>query len=122
MDKPPTAQASQSSWSEQEELLLLEALELHGDTWDAVSQHVGTKSTLECLQHFLTMPIEEDLWQEATGQLQGSSTPEPGRLPTGENDVAWDDIIPFADTANPVMAQVALLQHAVGPKVAAAAA
>ena len=73
------------------------------------------------------MPIEEELWQEATRKLPSSSPPlsEQGggrRLPPGEADAEWDDIIPFSDSNNPVMSQVAFLASVVAPKVGAAAA
>lgn len=101
----------------------MEGLELHGDTWDAVAQHVGTKSTLECLQHFLTMPIEEDLWQEAVGKrFDATARAATGELPAGDDDSDWDDVIPFADASNPVMLQVATLSQIISPKVASAAA
>ena len=31
-------------WSDQETLLLLEALELYGDSWGQISEHVGNRS------------------------------------------------------------------------------
>lgn len=38
------SQADAAGWTLQEHLLLLEGLELHGDDWAAVSEHVGSKS------------------------------------------------------------------------------
>ncbi|KOB77929.1 Uncharacterized protein OBRU01_01454 [Operophtera brumata] len=46
-------------WTEQETLLLLEALELHRDDWNRVAAHVGTRTHDECILHFLRLPIEE---------------------------------------------------------------
>lgn len=37
-------QLDESGWSGVENLLLLEALELFGDNWAQVAEHVGTKS------------------------------------------------------------------------------
>ncbi|KPJ21061.1 SWI/SNF and RSC complexes subunit ssr2 [Papilio machaon] len=52
-------------WTEQETLLLLEALELHRDDWNRVAAHVGTRTHDECILHFLRLPIEEPYLQDA---------------------------------------------------------
>jgi SWI/SNF related-matrix-associated actin-dependent regulator of chromatin subfamily C len=57
---PSSATTSASGWSDQETLLLLEALELHGDHWVKIAEHVGSKSRLDCVLHFLQLPIEEE--------------------------------------------------------------
>ena len=44
----------------QETLLLLEGLEMYSDKWTEVAEHVGTKSALDCVLHFLQLPIQED--------------------------------------------------------------
>lgn len=36
----------QGTWSQQETLLLLEGLEMFGDDWTEVADHVGTKSAV----------------------------------------------------------------------------
>eukprot|EP00172_Hildenbrandia_rubra_P003933 Plantae.Rhodophyta-Hildenbrandia_rubra.ctg7016.p1 GENE.Plantae.Rhodophyta-Hildenbrandia_rubra.ctg7016~~Plantae.Rhodophyta-Hildenbrandia_rubra.ctg7016.p1 ORF type:complete len:1342 (-),score=247.02 Plantae.Rhodophyta-Hildenbrandia_rubra.ctg7016:1979-6004(-) len=46
-------------WTESETLLLLEALEMYGDYWEKVSEHVGSKAPLECVEQFLKLPIED---------------------------------------------------------------
>lgn len=46
-------------WTEQETLLLLEALELYRDDWNKVCEHVGTRTQDECILHFLRLPIED---------------------------------------------------------------
>ena len=40
----PVAQESPGDWSDQETLLLLEGLELYGDNWAEIAEHVGTRS------------------------------------------------------------------------------
>ena len=81
---------------------------------------MGTRSTLECLQHFLSLPIEEDLWTDATAkrargkQSNGANDPATKDsavaagfgVPGGEADSDWDEVIPSAGAGNPVMAQV----------------
>lgn len=47
------------NWGSDEELLLLEAVEIYGPgNWAAVSEHVGTKSTEECLSHYHQIYIQ----------------------------------------------------------------
>lgn len=65
-----SAKPSASGWSEQEELLLLEGIQIHGDMWTRVAEHVGTKNRLDCLLHFLEFSINEDCvaaLQKSTG-------------------------------------------------------
>ncbi|WOK92280.1 hypothetical protein Cni_G00971 [Canna indica] len=50
---------SGGSWSDQETLLLLEALELFGENWNEIAEHVATKTKAQCILHFLQMPIED---------------------------------------------------------------
>jgi hypothetical protein len=38
------AQENPQEWSDQETLLLLEGLELYGDNWAEIAEHVGTRS------------------------------------------------------------------------------
>lgn len=98
-------------WSKQEVLLLLEGLEMYNENWQEVAEHVGTKSQFDCINYFLTMPIEDQfLDQLEFGQNEDKDATEE------------DDEIPFADAGNPVMAQVSFLAAMVGPRVAAAAA
>lgn len=49
------------SWSDQETLLLLEAMEIYNDNWNEISEHVGTKSKAQCILHFLRLPMEDGL-------------------------------------------------------------
>ncbi|KAG2703460.1 hypothetical protein I3760_06G138400 [Carya illinoinensis] len=46
-------------WTDQETLLLLEALELYKENWNEIAEHVATKTKAQCILHFLQMPIEE---------------------------------------------------------------
>lgn len=51
---------SNSSWTDQELLLLLEGLEMYEDKWDKIVDHVGGTKTLEmCIEKFLSLPIED---------------------------------------------------------------
>ncbi|MCO5573643.1 hypothetical protein L7F22_027415 [Adiantum nelumboides] len=52
------------SWSDQETLMLLEALELYGDNWTEVSEFVGTKSKAQCISHFIGLSIEDKFFED----------------------------------------------------------
>ncbi|XP_032414037.1 SWI/SNF complex subunit SMARCC1 isoform X1 [Xiphophorus hellerii] len=93
-------------WTEQETLLLLEALEMFKDDWNKVSEHVGSRTQDECILHFLRLPIE-DPYLESTETSLGPLAYQP---------------IPFSQSGNPVMSTVAFLASVVDPRVASAAA
>ena len=47
------------SWTDQETLLLLEAVEVYNENWNEIAEHVGTKSKAQCILHFLRLPVED---------------------------------------------------------------
>ena len=48
-------------WTDAETLLLLEAVALYGEKWQAVGAYVGSKNQLQCVTRFLTLPVHEAL-------------------------------------------------------------
>ncbi|CAM6105320.1 unnamed protein product [Calypogeia fissa] len=65
-----TADVNGGGWSDQETLLLLEALELYGDNWTEIAEHVATKSKAQCILHFIRLPIEDPFLED----MEASST------------------------------------------------
>lgn len=56
-------------WSDQELLLLLEGIEMYEDNWDSIVEHVGgSKSLEECVEKFLSLPIEDKYINEIVPQ------------------------------------------------------
>lgn len=124
------------SWTDQETLLLLEALELYSDNWNDIAEHVGTKSKAQCILHFVRLPMEDGLLENIEVPYTAVSSDvskEDGRGKANSNlngdseggcpeDQDSKDRLPFANSGNPVMALVAFLASAVGPRVAAACA
>ncbi|OLL25319.1 SWI/SNF and RSC complexes subunit ssr2, partial [Neolecta irregularis DAH-3] len=92
-------------WSDQESLLLLEGLEMYEEDWNAIAEHVGTRTREQCVMKFLQLPIEDPYLESKEDELSGL---------TGEH-------IPFSKGDNPVMSVVAFLASVVDPAVAAAA-
>ncbi len=84
--KNKTAASLTRDWTEQETLLLLEALELYKDDWNKVCEHVGTRTQDECILHFLRLPIEDPYLEDfETGKYvscPGNSLVVRTRLPT----------------------------------------
>lgn len=114
LDEEAFKQASTGAgaeWSDQETLLLLEGVEMFDDDWQAVAEHVGTRSKEQCIGKFLQLPIEDPY-------ISGDPAADLGplRYQAGMNG------LPFEGTENPVMSVVTFLASAVGPAVAAAAA
>jgi len=97
--------ASGDAWTDQELLLLLEAVDMFDDDWSAIEEHVGTRSAQQCIRKFLELPIE-DPYLAAEGDM--------GPLRFAR--------IPFEQADNPVMSVVAFLAGVVAPGVAAEAA
>ncbi|GIY78506.1 hypothetical protein CEXT_592001 [Caerostris extrusa] len=93
-------------WTEQETLLLLEALEMYKDDWNKVCEHVGSRTQDECILHFLRLPIE-DPYLDDPGAGGGALAFQP---------------IPFSKSGNPIMSTVSFLASVVDPRIAAAAA
>ncbi|XVE60294.1 hypothetical protein DITRI_Ditri05aG0117200 [Diplodiscus trichospermus] len=124
------------SWSDQETLLLLEAMEIYNENWNEIAEHVGTKSKAQCILHFLRLPMEDGLLENievpslskstivSNGNGRGRlHTNMNGSLPGPSLQVAESESrLPFANSGNPVMAMVAFLASSVGPRVAAACA
>uniref|UniRef100_A0A8D9BPV3 SWI/SNF complex subunit SMARCC2 n=1 Tax=Cacopsylla melanoneura TaxID=428564 RepID=A0A8D9BPV3_9HEMI len=96
-------------WTEQETLLLLEALEMYKDDWNKVCEHVGSRTQDECILHFLRLPIEDPYLED----------PESGGGALGP--LAYQPI-PFSKAGNPIMSTVAFLASVVDPRVASSAA
>ncbi len=69
-------------WSQQEVLLLLEALDAHGtEDWAKVADHVGGRTVAECVGKFLQLPLgdgseenEEDAALERAAASSSAST------------------------------------------------
>ncbi|GAV85910.1 Myb_DNA-binding domain-containing protein/SWIRM domain-containing protein [Cephalotus follicularis] len=124
------------SWSDQETLLLLEAMEIYNENWNDVAEHVGTKSKAQCILHFVRLPMEDGLLENIeipsmSKPLMLSNGDDCGRRYSNSNgNIAGSDLqdadvesrLPFANSGNPVMSLVAFLASAVGPRVAAACA
>uniref|UniRef100_J3NBU2 SWI/SNF complex subunit SWI3C n=1 Tax=Oryza brachyantha TaxID=4533 RepID=J3NBU2_ORYBR len=120
------------SWTDQETLLLLEAIDKHNENWNAVAEHVGTKSKAQCIYHFLGLPVEDGLLEniEVPEASSSSKVQNNGFLRSNSNGSTSGSSrqsseagqIPFINTANPVMSLVAFLTSSVGPRVAASCA
>ncbi|CAJ1971908.1 unnamed protein product [Sphenostylis stenocarpa] len=124
------------SWTDQETLLLLEAVEIYNENWNEIAEHVGTKTKAQCILHFLRLPVEDGKLeninvsslslssnlknQEGNRRLHCHSNGDSaGPVHTNQDS---DGRLPFANSGNPVMALVAFLASAVGPRVAATCA
>merc|ERR1719285_152375 len=107
--KRANAATASRDWTQQETLLLLEALEMYKDDWNKVCEHVGSRTQDECILHFLRLPIEDPYLED----------PENGGGALGP--LAYQPI-PFSSSGNPIMSTVAFLASVVDPRVASSAA
>eukprot|EP00299_Pterocystis_sp_00344_P013897 c6854_g1_i2.p1 GENE.c6854_g1_i2~~c6854_g1_i2.p1 ORF type:complete len:866 (-),score=181.84 c6854_g1_i2:298-2895(-) len=127
------AREASSEWTEDEELLLLEALERYGDNWIEVAGVVQTKSKDQCITHFCRMPITDKFLNSIPHSSK--STPELPRwnsfaVAEAPNKL-WDasrlegvdrSQLPFSQAMNPLLSQITFLASMVSPSVASAAA
>jgi len=105
-----TLEDLRDEWTDQETLLLLEGLEMYGESWNDVAAHVGSKNVRQCVLHFLRLPIEDPYLEDQLSRFLGM-----GAKPIEEPH-------PFASSANPIMTMISFLSSSVDPRVAAAAA
>ena len=95
-----------SDWTQTEVFLLLEGIQIYEEDWEKISEHVGTKTSEQCITQFLKLPIEDSF-------ITGSKTSE---------YLSKFDQVPFASNPNPVMTTIAFLAREVDPRLAAEAA
>lgn len=95
-------------WTDSELLLLLEALEIFDENWNAIADHVGTRTREQCVVKFLQLEIDDKYIESEI-----AAQPTFGPLYRGR--------IPFSQADNPVMSVVAYLAAMNNPEVAAAA-
>ncbi|XP_058786931.1 SWI/SNF complex subunit SWI3C isoform X1 [Vicia villosa] len=123
------------SWTDQETLLLLEAMEIYNENWNEIAEHVGTKSKAQCILHFLRLPMEDGKLENINVPSMSLSSSAMNKDDSGRShhysngdsagpvhQIRDSDRLPFANSGNPVMALVAFLASAVGPRVAASCA
>jgi SWI/SNF related-matrix-associated actin-dependent regulator of chromatin subfamily C len=84
----------EDEWSDQEVLLLLEAIEMFDDDWAQIEEHVKTRTAHQCIKKFLDLPIEEPYVVAESESVMGPL--RYGRLP-------------FEQADNPIMTVVAFL-------------
>ncbi|KAL5704443.1 hypothetical protein ACHQM5_022876 [Ranunculus cassubicifolius] len=124
------------TWTDQETLLLLEALEIYNDNWNDIAEHVGSKSKAQCILHFIQLPMEDGLLEniEIPSKLIATDAPSkedhvrPHANSNGDSagqchqDLDSESRLPFGNSGNPVMALVAFVSSTLGPRVASACA
>lgn len=110
-----TGDSDGGGWTDQETLLLLEALELFGDNWTEIAEHVATKSKSQCILHFIRLPIEDPFLEEM--ETPGAVTSAPP-APKSGSDVrpvrVMVDKDAAADTANTPAGAVVVKKDAEG--------
>ncbi|KYR02160.1 myb domain-containing protein [Tieghemostelium lacteum] len=98
-------------WSDQETLLLLEALDIYSDSWTDVADHVGTKTKEQCLLHFLRLPIEDSYLEDNITKSTSNGI---------HRDLDYSSH--SAELNNPVLSLISFLSSATSPLIASVAA
>lgn len=82
---------SGGKWTDQETLLLLEALELYKENWNEIAEHVATKTKAQCILHFVQMPIE-DVFLDCDDDIDGSSKETTDQPATNDDTSVSKDV------------------------------
>lgn len=85
------AGVSGGKWTDQETLLLLEALELYKENWNEIAEHVATKTKAQCILHFVQMPIE-DMFLDCDDDVDGNLKETTDDAPTNGDTSASKDV------------------------------
>ncbi|KAK3023054.1 hypothetical protein RJ639_044770, partial [Escallonia herrerae] len=103
------------SWTDQETLLLLEAMELFNENWNEIAEHVGSKSKAQCIHHFIRLPVDDTPLESIEvpsmpissnfSNRDDSPRPYSNGISTGSSHQEPDSEsrLPFANSGNPVM-------------------
>ncbi|XP_041998591.1 SWI/SNF complex subunit SWI3D-like isoform X2 [Salvia splendens] len=91
MEPPDASGASGGKWTDQETLLLLEAIELFRDNWSEIAEHVATKTKAQCILHFVQMPIEDTFFNHGD---ENNDVPKENGAP---DSISNKDSTPEAD-------------------------
>lgn len=98
MDVTEAADAKGEGWTDQETLLLLEALELYGDNWNEIAEHVATKSKSQCILHFIRLPIEDPFLDDTdTSTLPFCAPSPPSVLQTASSSEGEQKVEPSSE-------------------------
>ncbi|KAL2453276.1 SWI/SNF complex subunit SWI3D [Abeliophyllum distichum] len=82
MEPAEAGGASGGKWTDQETLLLLEAIEIFRDNWSEIAEHVATKTKAQCILHFVQMPIEDEFFNHDD---ETDATPKENGCPVSSN-------------------------------------
>ncbi|KIW08652.1 uncharacterized protein PV09_00607 [Verruconis gallopava] len=114
----PVIADKEAPWTETEELLLLEGLEMFDDDWNKISDHVGSRTREECVLKFLQLEIEDKY-------LEPDPVPNPvveGVKQNGMLGYLAGGRVPFSQADNPVLSTMSYLVGLADPATTAAAA
>ncbi|KAI9314519.1 SWIRM domain-containing protein [Dichotomocladium elegans] len=120
--EPVQFQHQQDEWTDQETLLLLEAIETFDDDWNAIAEHVGTRTREQCVMHFLQLPIEEPYLASLSSSSSSAEATTAGEASATPLCTLEHKRTPFSQADNPIMSILAYLASAVDPALAAVAA
>ena len=104
-------------WTENETMMLLDSLIRYSDDWTAIAETIGTKTVEQCVNKFITLPIN-DVYAEQPIKLNPSYHSQFVELLNNTNNKT----IPFGDTPNQIMSLLAYISANISPAISSAAA
>lgn len=98
-------QSGKRQWADQELLLLLEGIEMYEDQWEKIVDHIGgTKTLEECVEKFLSLPIEDKFIDDIVGGLKRK-----GPVKNNDSQENNEDVRPPFETMEAVDATIKAL-------------
>lgn len=92
MDSTEEENGNGVGWTDQETLLLLEALEMYGDNWNEIAEHVATKSKAQCILHFIRLPVEDPFLEDMETRGTTLTVPSPPLVSQTNNTVQGEQV------------------------------
>lgn len=102
----PGTGVEEDPWSDQEVLRLLEGLETNDDDWNAVADHVGTRTREQCVMKFLQLEIQ-DQYLEPDPSEAGAAGPSAKFL--RDLEYISEGRMPIFNGDNPVLSVVSFM-------------
>ena len=83
------AQESPQDWSDQETLLLLEGMEMYGENWAEIAEHVGTRSQVRTCSHVRSSGLTDAVHSPPPGVAVVGGRAMQGTCYAGIGSLCW---------------------------------
>lgn len=100
-----------TTWTDQETLLLLEGVELFDNDWERIAFHISTRSKEEAITKFIQLPIEDKYLSQRLKQTKQQSFPTKTSSTSSTNDAVSKTIKFLIENIDPELASKKFLEN-----------